>query len=137
MKMNIAEKHEWIEALVSGQYEQGEGVLYYKTKEQFCCLGVLAELSKERCNLKLEVDQAGYMAYDDDTNGLCKALRDRYKTNTFGFLVPTSLLTEDEAKGQNILHTGDIFGVAVSDLNDSGMKFTRIAELVDACVEAV
>lgn len=38
-------KELWLEALRSGRYEQGNGVLFDATHNQFCCLGVLCDLA--------------------------------------------------------------------------------------------
>lgn len=37
-------KSKWTEALRSGKYEQGEGVLYDKESDSYCCLGVLCSI---------------------------------------------------------------------------------------------
>lgn len=34
-------KAKWVAALRSGEYEQGVGSLYNKTRDAYCCLGVL------------------------------------------------------------------------------------------------
>jgi hypothetical protein len=39
-------KNKWVKALCSGEYEQGAGQL--RDGAQFCCLGVLAEISRSR-----------------------------------------------------------------------------------------
>lgn len=42
MKQRI--KKLWVEALRSGEYEQGRGVLHNYTANTYCCLGVLCRL---------------------------------------------------------------------------------------------
>lgn len=42
MKKDIANK--WIEALLSGKYKQGKGLLK-NNRNEYCCLGVLCEIS--------------------------------------------------------------------------------------------
>lgn len=44
--MNKVIKKKWVEALRSGEYKQGKGVLKSKDSE-FCCMGVLADLLYE------------------------------------------------------------------------------------------
>lgn len=39
--MNAKLKKKWVDALMSGKYEQGSGLLFYAG--QYCCLGVLGE----------------------------------------------------------------------------------------------
>lgn len=41
--MNAEWKAKWLEALRSGSYQQGKGTLRYKG--EFCCLGVLCDIS--------------------------------------------------------------------------------------------
>lgn len=45
--MNKEIKKKWIEALRSGDYDQGKGALYAVTDEgaKYCCLGVLQEVA--------------------------------------------------------------------------------------------
>jgi hypothetical protein len=38
-------KKEWIAALRSGEYKQGEGFLHTADTEEFCCLGVLCDIA--------------------------------------------------------------------------------------------
>lgn len=52
--MNKAIKKEWIEALRSGKYKQGQGSLY--RDGAYCCLGVL-----------FDATQDGYWRYEDGT----------------------------------------------------------------------
>lgn len=45
--MDVDLKTRWVEALRSGKYKQGVG--YLRTiDEQFCCLGVLADINNEK-----------------------------------------------------------------------------------------
>ena len=48
--MNPEIKREWVAALRSGKYEQGDGELRdpFKVTEKFCCLGVLCDILKDR-----------------------------------------------------------------------------------------
>ena len=44
--MNPEIKAKWIEALNSGNYEQGTGALH-NDRDMYCCLGVLCELARQ------------------------------------------------------------------------------------------
>jgi hypothetical protein len=44
MKMNPEIRDQWADALESGEYQQGVGVLYDPDANAFCCLGVLTQL---------------------------------------------------------------------------------------------
>ena len=93
---------------------------------------------KERTNLTITQDGNGDTCYNDDMHGLCKALRDRFHAeDAAGFRVPVEMLTSEELKDQNVVHSKGVAGIWISDLNDTGMPFSRIAQLIDACVEAV
>lgn len=51
--MNQEIKQEWVAALRSGKYQQGQGLL--RTKDnRFCCLGVLCDVVKPRLNADWE-----------------------------------------------------------------------------------
>jgi len=52
MKSEI--KQRWIEALRSGDYEQGKE--YLNNHNRFCCLGVLCDLYSQDCNVDWETD---------------------------------------------------------------------------------
>jgi len=41
--MNLEIKQKWLEALRSGRYAQGQGILR-NTNNEYCCLGVLCDL---------------------------------------------------------------------------------------------
>ena len=44
MKLKDVTREEWIEALESGKYRKGQGVLLSESDGRMCCLGVLSEL---------------------------------------------------------------------------------------------
>lgn len=45
-KMKLPEdfKKKWVDALRSGKYKQGKGMLYNGSNDSYCCLGVAAEV---------------------------------------------------------------------------------------------
>lgn len=53
--MDAQKKAEWVAALRSGEYKQGNGRLYCPDENSYCCLGVLAKLN----GLSVEEDQDG------------------------------------------------------------------------------
>lgn len=60
---------EWIDALRSGEYKQGKGMLFLTVPERsYCCLGVEQKIHPEQCD---EVDS--------ETSLLRKALQRRYR----------------------------------------------------------
>lgn len=135
--MTLEERTEWTSALLDGKYKQGKGFLHEPEIATFCCLGVLCDLVKDRLYLTAIMDESGVMSYNDDCTGFCKTLRDKYDAESFGFRVPATLLTAEELKMQDYLSGGSVKDFNIADLNDAGMKFTRIAELIEKCVEVV
>jgi hypothetical protein len=57
-KMDPTIKAKWLEALRSGQYEQGHDALHDPEKNTFCCLGVLSEVVRPGCFSRGEIDPA-------------------------------------------------------------------------------
>ena len=43
-KMKPEVKQAWVEALRSGEYNQGKGLLRHPVRDNYCCLGVLCDL---------------------------------------------------------------------------------------------
>ena len=63
LKLNSEVKTEWLNALRSGEYEQGTGLLSKDGK--FCCLGVLCDIaSKKGVCKKIEYNHAHYDGND-------------------------------------------------------------------------
>jgi len=62
----LAVRRKWYDALVSGKYEQGTGVLRSKN-ETFCCLGVLCDLVEPASWVTGPLGEVFYM---DDTTSL-------------------------------------------------------------------
>jgi len=139
MKKDIAKK--WIKALRSGKYKQGENYLKRfnsKGQPRHCCLGVLCELyndtmkknhkktiSVEECNDEPTLDH-GYVRFANKDGSLPNIVRKwagiKNEMGTFSY-------TEKDAygtfKGTDCL----------ADLNDTGKKFSAIADIIEKNVE--
>lgn len=61
--MNQEIKKQWVEALRSGKYEQGQGRLDYEGKQ--CCLGVLCKIAPENI-VSRKTGFSGGILYDDE-----------------------------------------------------------------------
>lgn len=112
-KMNPDVKKLWVEALRSGEFQQGQCILRNKDKNTFCCLGVL-------CELAVRQGIVSEYAYDiplpDDPKILDWAgLSDKNPEVT---IFNTEEL-EEEANG-------------VAAHNDHGYDFLAIAEVIEA-----
>jgi len=110
--MKKAIKKRWLKALRSGKYKQGTGWL--RNGEEYCCLGVLCDIyGKEKW--------------------------ETHATNSFySFLGSTCTMVQKvlnwsgltRANGDNVkLKNGDI--VCLSSLNDNGLTFEQIADLIE------
>ena len=118
MDKHIAER--WVQALRSGQYQQGQGELHPDTNS-YCCLGVLCDLYR--------VEQG---------KGEWRKGPMRGENNIFtvddeeGY--ESSVLPES-VKDWAGMHSsvGEIVGTvdALSSLNDEGMEFPQLADLIE------
>lgn len=76
--MNADVKALWIEALVSGEYEQTDGTLSRTTSEgiEHCCLGVLCQVAiKEGVAVRVDRPrELGAWAYDNTSTSLPEAV---------------------------------------------------------------
>lgn len=118
MDKHIAER--WVQALRSGQYKQGQGELH-PDQDSYCCLGVLCDLyrvEQGKGEWRSECPQRG------------------------GFEVPgdgivwreTAVLPLAVMNWAEIQHpAGDIAGASESlaELNDKGMAFPELADLIE------
>jgi hypothetical protein len=66
--MNHQVKQLWLEALRSGEYEQGTVVL--KSKNAFCCLGVLCDIHRKVTSNGQWRPVSGHSFYAYDTGGI-------------------------------------------------------------------
>jgi hypothetical protein len=108
----------WVDALRSGEYSQGKGALceFNKSNYSYCCLGVLCELAKQDgivvkkeilyCNGYSE----GYASYNGSSGTL-----------------PQDVITwAGLPSGNPITWAGFL-----TNLNDYGMSFTEIADVIE------
>lgn len=105
-----ANRKKWIEALESGEYEQGRGAL--NCYSQFCCLGVAASIFAEEDTEK-SVDKCARTMYDGEW-----AYAPKYVIEAVGLV--------DRLGSRN----NDVDGESLSFKNDSGMSFNEIADLL-------
>jgi hypothetical protein len=115
----------WTDALRSGKYKQGMGRLR-TANNTFCCLGVLCDLAVDAGVLPApKLEAARLYAYEDLT------YQDNCKVST---------LPEDVRKwaGMNTLSgyfSIDEAGDSLTQLNDRGVTFTKIADIIDLHVD--
>lgn len=126
MNQDVLKK--WVAELRSGKYKQGEGHLAMTDmdgEEHFCCLGVLCELALDEGipNLTREFNEdAGRYFYNDREDFL-----------------PTPVIEwagfDDKNPGvpyvQGEDDSGDLFDKPLSELNDEGLSFAAIADIIE------
>lgn len=139
MKIDIAKQ--WIDALKSGTYQQGQGKLHatdIKGECMYCCLGVLCDLFMQQNPNELEVqvvtrkDQALAQHYQmmsqfDDSitvyNNESVVLPLRVR-EWAGMSDALGRFIDSESHGQDSL----------AELNDHGMSFAKLADVITAHV---
>jgi hypothetical protein len=98
-------KKVWVEALRSGRYQQGTGVLRNEQNE-FCCLGVLCDLGEKKAWHRPHGEDWGY------EDPYCQHMPP-------GSVYEGAFLTSAE-------------GGTVAEMNDSGKTFAEIADWIEA-----
>jgi len=121
-------KQEWITALRSGEYKQTTDTL--RDDKGFCCLGVLCDL----------VDPSGWDGewYDGSFATPPKALIKKLgfqpnvdipvEAENGGFYIP-AIDTTVEADRLDTTHNGKL--ISIAGLNDRGLSFDKIADLLE------
>lgn len=114
MDRQIAMK--WVEALRSGEYKQGKGNL--KQDGNFCCLGVLCDISKQGEWESVKV------------NGSLNLIRGYY--DGFTSYLPTSVEKWAGISSSNGLFLDEKnWETSLSSLNDKGHSFEEIADIIE------
>ena len=142
MKQNVMKQ--WVKALRSGKFKQGQGTLKQfnkKGQEQHCCLGVLCELynqqmkkSKKKTLLEetiyIDADFSyGYSIFDTKKEDLPKEVKDwsGIKTSLGRFEITKT--DEDGIEDYEV--------ETLADLNDLGKKFKTIANIIEKNYEVL
>ena len=115
MTPNRENIRKWVEALRSGEYQQGTG--YLQRDGQFCCLGVACELAGESKVQRLEAGTVDKVIYYGESGGEVSAR-----------LLPPATrlwlgLTDRDVRLSN--------NPGAATLNDSGHTFAEIADAIE------
>ena len=110
----------WIQALRSGNYEQGKGHLASKVEDKlcYCCLGVACELSP------LYEMQEGFQPYFK-IEGFTAT---NYPSNQEKFGLANQLGNPNIQPG----NTSRVWWASLPAMNDRGIPFTKIADILEA-----
>jgi hypothetical protein len=103
---------EWLEALRSGEYKQGEGFLYQQEKNSFCCLGVACAIQYPKHYL---VDNEGHFHA-----GIIEKREDQLKYDLKK--IPFEL--KGSASNNNLVSI-------LTGMNDDGNDFLEIADWIE------
>jgi len=115
MKKNIADK--WVAALRSGKYTQGKSRL--KTDTGFCCLGVLCDI-------------APMGKWNDSDNHFIE--EDSYQ-NIFLSHTVKDWAGISDVSGYFVTKENKV--IHLTNLNDDGTKFNKIADIIEEHYEAI
>ena len=106
--MNARVKARWLKALRSGRYKQATGAL--RVGDGYCCLGVLCDLARK--------SQVGEWEYTEEFDGESGEL-------------PPSVVAWAGLPGPDPEVMDKRHPRTLSDLNDRGANFERIAALIE------
>jgi len=109
--MNPQIKQKWVDALRSGEYQQGQN--YLRTDNGFCCLGVLCDLYGKENNVEWNLANNGH----------------NYEFQDNGSILPLSVMVWSGIEGQN--PDIDNGTETLSGLNDNGYTFIEIADVIE------
>lgn len=121
--MNPEIKKLWIEALNSDEYTQTQGRL--RTSEGFCCLGVLTDLYAKDHNQEWNLDEDGYYSFEHFKGSIPLNLEES--------VLPTCVMVWSGLNSVNpySLNSNTDMNTYLSDLNDGGYSFKRIAKIIE------
>lgn len=112
--MNQKIKRQWVEALRSGEYKQGEMMLHDRDADTYCCLGVLCALAAK--------------------DGVAFA----WQTGNYLELLPEAVqVWAGMEPGEEVTEEGDVYVTmrddysTLSELNDNGVSFDDIATVIE------
>lgn len=121
--MKPAIKRRWVDALRSGKYEQGRGLLCHDGR--FCCLGVLCELAAEDGVVERQPRTDGAVVFDRTPNaGLTAGL----------VLLPAAVMAwaglDVDYAGRVVI--GGKYEPIPDHNDDGGASFDELADAIEA-----
>lgn len=130
-------EHDWIPALRSGEYKQGTSYLR-DHKDEFCCLGVCVDLMIKKqlldtdWQLRESIGRSYYTIPKASMDGMSSSsclpsvVRNWLNIGYYG--------TFSYEESGLLTHEGEKYS-ALSEMNDSGVPFTRIADILEELVD--
>ena len=127
-KMNPEVKQKWIDALRSGDYEQGSEKL--RSVTGYCCLGVLCDLYAREHDTQWEF--RGYDELSDETN---PHPMDYWYFDEHSEFLPESVMNWAGLKTHNppmrVDSDDGFYTDEIANLNDSGYTFNDLSKLIE------
>jgi len=141
-KMNPEIKALWVDALRSGEYQQGK-LLLKPTKNTFCCLGVLCDLAvKAKAegvvwgDIQYPIDSNGEAIYYDDPDNYGESMSEDselpYPVMRWAGLMSENPKVEvfDEEKDEDGIRNPEV--MMLSQLNDDhNFTFQQLADIIE------
>ena len=121
-KLKPEVKKQWVEALRSGEYKQGQAVLC--KDDAFCCLGVLCDLAVKAGVIEPpNVQGGGYtIYYEGSAHFPGESVEDWAYQDSYAVAEFSEMWYVDYAGGE----------AGLSHLNDNvGLSFTELADLIE------
>lgn len=115
MNKKIADK--WVKALRSGKYKQGKSRL--RTDNEYCCLGVLCDISK----------QGEWIKFKNTKN--YRYASDKLGSNSPNFYAHLLSYILKWAKMRSAAGEFEGCSIALTGLNDGGRSFEAIATIIE------
>jgi len=118
----VARRKEWVAALRSGRYPQTSNAL--RDVDGYCCLGVACEISGLGSWNSYESSSFVFVPHDD-ADGAQMAIMPPAVMEYYGVddgRVPVSYPRR---------YSGYVDGYVLSDMNDLGMTFAQIADIIE------
>jgi hypothetical protein len=129
--MNPEIKQKWIDALLSGKYEQGSEKL--RSHQGFCCLGVLCDLYAQEpftqgwkfhgAFEEENTQPTDYWYFDGESEFLPASVRDWAGLSTHNPQVRVDVSPEEDEDGW-------FYHDEIANLNDSGYTFEELSKLI-------
>lgn len=118
--MNSKVKEQWLKALRSGEYKQGNGCL--KSGDEFCCLGVLTDIYAKENNLQWKGGFSADAKTETDKVIYGKeAIPRAFVCEWAGLSEPNPKIKPIEKNGLDSL----------AGINDEGYTFEQIADIIE------
>ena len=113
--MNKNIKNKWLKALRSGEYKQGKSAL--RDGDTYCCLGVLTELYRKETGLGI---------WEKGKIGM-----DFYNEEEISMGVPSKTICEWAGLNDENPSVESEHGICIAEINDKGVSFNEIADIIE------